>query len=477
MKNFKDTVYSIFLNERRDIIKNKKGQMRMDPDRMGDRATTPEERASNLAFNAEMDRKDAEQDAARTARAKEKVKAKGPQGVKDTSVTSGGVERSLTVPEAQKAADTAEVPNPFGDSSRPDDSTWEGGVKVGLSPNESARFNQFQQNKGIYSAISDGQFRDAENAGKLFNPTTGTWHQGPPRIGGGASTGNRGNSGRSTPGTEGPPPDLRTEAEKEAGAQRAAKLRGDIIREAEALKARQATPEGRRKLDTESRGKIGLGARGQEDWDAMEAVRDKGIAQAKRNKDFKESNAGKAAEHARSEGVRMKGTTSKDRRQAQEDYRLAQVAWEEAKDAAAAAKPASAPAAAPNPNASNGSSDDPTGAASDPQEGPGEPDRRAGTLLGLLEDMLGQGIERGELELLHHVDEAAYSRIIGTDEGENVATHFDGRARIGKDDCEQFLVELAFLADARMRDQRSLFKRRVRLGRHAHTTHVDDVAG
>ena len=119
------------------------------------------------------------EDAEKAVKTRASEVASKTKAIKDAKVTSGGVKRSLTVPEAQQAAKDAKVGNPFGDSSRPDDSTWEGGVKVGLSPNESARFNQVQQHPG--DAISRGQFMDAENANKIFNPTTGQFIQLPPR--------------------------------------------------------------------------------------------------------------------------------------------------------------------------------------------------------------------------------------------------------------------------------------------------------
>ena len=60
MSNFKNTVYSIFLNERKDIIKNPKGRIRMDPDNLDGKPTTPKQKLSIEASNARMDAVDAQ---------------------------------------------------------------------------------------------------------------------------------------------------------------------------------------------------------------------------------------------------------------------------------------------------------------------------------------------------------------------------------------------------------------------------------
>ena len=230
MKNFKDTVYSIFLGE--DVVPPTTPPLRGIGDDSGKGRPTTKEKAPTGYSQEEWDKITDEYDED-MKRIDQEAQAKTPQGIKDaadqataaakkiqqtqqeiedTKVTSGGVGRSLTVREAQKAADAAKVPNPHGESSRQDDSIYDAdGNMIGLSPKAAARYNQSQQNRGPYEAQSRAQYIDAEHEGMLFNHMTGTWHQGPPRIGGGASTGNRGNSGRSTPGTEGPPPDLRTE--------------------------------------------------------------------------------------------------------------------------------------------------------------------------------------------------------------------------------------------------------------------------
>ena len=331
MKNFKDTVYSIFLGE--DVTPSPKAKKRMNRDEVDGRPTTPKQKLSIDDFNARMDAEDAKE----AASAKAFDDAKKTQGVKDTTVvTSSGVKRSLTAAEAQQAAKAAGVESPFGNA-RPGEGL--------LTPDERARINQVQQNPGDTTSRIVFQDKEQIDSNKIFNRTTGQWEQGPPRSKGrarpaGMPSGQHIDGMRDEEDTSIP---YDPEKEKQMRADSAKQL-GDIIRKNEAQKEKESTPEGRRGLDTEKRATMGLGPRSDKDFAELEKRRLETETKEQARKDFQNSEEGKAARFKRSQ-AKKSGSTSASRAQADEDYRIAQDAA--ARKSAPATAPAAAPATAP----------------------------------------------------------------------------------------------------------------------------------
>ena len=340
MKNFKDTVYSIFLNERKDIIRNKDGRIRMDPDTFDGVPTTPKQKLSIEATNARLDAADA-QDAIDT---KAFDDAKKTQGIKDaTVVTSGGVKRSLTAAEAQQAANAAGVVSPHGNA-RPGEGL--------LTPEEQARINQVQQNPGDTTSRIVFQDKEQIDSNKIFNRTTGQWEQGPPRSKGrarpaGMPSGQHIDGMRDEEDTSIP----YDPAKEQEGREASRKILIDIKKAAEAKRAAEATPELRRAAEDAQRAKDGMEPITTEDFVDKEQKQQKAANKAAHEKGFRESPAGMAAAFARGTAQRSKDPNV--RRQGVEDYRVAMEtavtkATEDAMKAAAA--PAATPAATPTPD-------------------------------------------------------------------------------------------------------------------------------
>lgn len=335
MKNFKDTVYSIFLGE--DRIKNKKGKDRMDPNTFDGVPTTPKQKLSIEASNARMDAADAQSE----IDAKAFDDAKKTQGIKDaTVVTSGGVKRSLTAAEAQQAANAAGVVSPHGNA-RPGEGL--------LTPEEQARINQVEQNPGDTTSRIAYQDKEQIDSNKIFNRTTGQWEQGPPRSKGRARPAGM-PSGQHIDGMR-DEEDISTPidpAKEQEGREASRKKLIDIKKAAEAKRAAEATPELRKAAENAQRAKDGMQPITTEDFVDKEQKRQKAANKAAHEKEFRESPAGLAASFARTTARRSKDPNV--RRQGDEDYRVEMEtavtkATEDATKAAAA--PAAAPAATP----------------------------------------------------------------------------------------------------------------------------------
>ena len=71
--------------------------------------------------------------------------------------------------------------------------------------------------------------------------------------------------------------------------------------------------------------------------------------------------------------------------------------------------------------------------------------------------MFCQWLQACEFELFHHINETARAGIIGADEREQIAAHFNGITRVGEDDREQFLIDRALLAHFKMRNECAFF--------------------
>ena len=91
--------------------------------------------------------------------------------------------------------------------------------------------------------------------------------------------------------------------------------------------------------------------------------------------------------------------------------------------------------------------------------------------------MLGQWLQRRKTKLLHHVDEAFGTRVIGGNQRENISAHFNGLARIGENDVDHVVIQDTGFANTKMGDERAFFEGRIGLGCHADTAHINDVAG
>ena len=91
--------------------------------------------------------------------------------------------------------------------------------------------------------------------------------------------------------------------------------------------------------------------------------------------------------------------------------------------------------------------------------------------------MFCKRIEGGQFELPHHADEAAGTGVIGADQRQDIAFHFNRAPRIGEDDRQQLAVEFTGLADMHVRNEGAFLERGIGLGRHANAANVDDVTG
>ena len=263
MKNFKDTVYSIFLGE--DVVPPTTPPLRGIGDDSGKGRPTTKEKAPTGYSQEEWDKITNKYDED-MKRIDQEAQAKTQQGVKDTSVTSGGVKRSLTAAEAQQAAKAAGVVSPHGNA-RPGDGQ--------LTPDERARVNQVQQHPGDTRsrvAFQDQQQIDKSPKGMLaprpagFNPYQ---HVDGMRD------------------EEGPPPDSRTpeqiKVEDEEMRSRSRELLNDIIIKNAKQKEfdLNSTPNDRQKLDNEQRAKNGLPPRSQSDFDLLDKDREARKTKAK----------------------------------------------------------------------------------------------------------------------------------------------------------------------------------------------------
>ena len=269
MKNFKDTVYSIFLGE--DVVPPTTPPLRGIGDDSGKGRPTTKEKAPKGYTQEEWDKITDKYDEDMKRIDQEKAQAK-TQEIKDaTVVTSGGVKRSLTAPEAQQAAKAAGVVSPHGNA-RPGEGL--------LTPEERARVNQVQQNPGNTTSRIAFQDKEQIDSNKIFNRSTGQWEQGPPRSKGRARPAGM-PSGQHIDGMrdeEGPPPDSRTpeqiKVEDEAMRSRSRELLNDIILKNAKQKEDESTPEGRKKIDDALRAKNNLAPRNQEDFDIIDAGRE-----------------------------------------------------------------------------------------------------------------------------------------------------------------------------------------------------------
>ena len=96
-------------------------------------------------------------------------------------------------------------------------------------------------------------------------------------------------------------------------------------------------------------------------------------------------------------------------------------------------------------------------------------------LTGIGQDEIGNACEISELELDHHVDQAAMADLVAGRQRIDVADELVGLADIAADDHDQRLVDRAAVGELHDRDMEPFLVDRVGVGAEAAPADIDDV--